>query len=350
MFVNIWKKAGVFVVFFLGAWFIARYLFPVALPFFLGALIALAADPAVRLGTEKLSLPRWLSTGVGVLLTLILLVTLAGLLCSLAVKELSRLAGALPDMQATAKESINALKGAATNLAAHTPKGIRPIITNNVQRLFTRDQVVTQRVSEKVLTTAENILSRIPGNALGVGVTLISAFMISHRLPLLRDRCRQLIADHPFLSTLGSAKKVVGHWLIAQLKLSGITFGIITLGLLLLGVHYAPLIALGVALVDALPVLGTGIILLPWGIITMVQGNHLLAFGLLGIYGIAMVTRTILEPRLLGDHLGLDPLLTLVFLYCGFRFWGIAGMLLAPILAAVIKCVLQEVYLQKRQK
>ena len=100
----------------------------------------------------------------------------------------------------------------------------------------------------------------------------------------------------------------------------------------------------------ALPVLGTGIILLPWSIVSMVQGNYFLGIGLLGIYCAAVITRSVLEPRLVGNQLGLDPLLTLMFLYGGFRFWGVAGMLLSPILAGIIKCVLQELYRQKRQK
>ena len=82
--------------------------------------------------------------------------------------------------------------------------------------------------------------------------------------------------------------------------------------------------------------LGTGTVMVPWAIVCLVQGRQLRAIGLLCIFGAALLVRTTLEPRLVGRHLGLDPLVTLVFLYLGYRFWGIPGMLLAPMLVAAV--------------
>ncbi len=350
MYANIWKKLGVFAGLFIAVWLGARFLLPVLLPFLFGFAVALAAEPAVALGSRKLSIPRWVCTGIGVSLTLILLTALTGLVCSLAVKELSQLANTLPDMQSTARKSTQALEGWLTDLAQRTPEGVRPMLTGNVHRLFQENQVIAQRATEKAMATAENILNSVPGSALGLGVTLLSSFMFSRRLPQLRNSFQQLRQNSSLLSAFGTARSVFGRWLLAQLKLSGITFGIVGVGLLLLRVRYAPFLAIGIALLDALPVLGTGIVLLPWSIVSMIQGNPLLAVGLLGVYGAAAITRVVLEPKLVGNQLGLDPLLTLLFLYSGFRFWGVAGMLLSPILAAVTKCVVQELYLQKRQK
>ena len=98
-----------------------------------------------------------------------------------------------------------------------------------------------------------------------------------------------------------------------------------------------------VALVDAVPVLGTGTVLLPWALFSLLQRQHLRSIGLLLTYAAAFLTRTILEPKLVGRHIGLDPLLTLIFLYLGYRFWGIFGMLLAPMLAAAAKAAAQPV-------
>jgi predicted PurR-regulated permease PerM len=102
---------------------------------------------------------------------------------------------------------------------------------------------------------------------------------------------------------------------------------------MLLRVAYAPIWAFGIALVDAVPLLGTGIILLPWSLISLVQKNNLLAIGLLATYGAASICRTLWEPRLLGKQLGLDPLVTLMALYFGYQAWGILGMIFSPLLA-----------------
>ena len=139
-----------------------------------------------------------------------------------------------------------------------------------------------------------------------------------------------------FLPALKQIKTAIGGWLKAQCKLCGITFCVVLVGFLALRIPFSPVWAAAVALVDAVPVLGTGTVLLPWALISFLQHQHLRSVGLLLTYAAAFLTRTILEPRLVGKHIGLDPLVTLLFLYVGFRFWGILGMLLAPMLAAAI--------------
>ena len=136
-------------------------------------------------------------------------------------------------------------------------------------------------------------------------------------------------------------KHTLGGWLKAQLKLSGITFTVATTGLFLLQIPYAPLWGALIALVDAFPVLGTGAVLVPWSLVSFLQGDHLLAFGLLGLYAAAAVTRTVLEPRLVGKQLGLDPLVTLMALYAGFKLFGLLGMILAPMLAVTTTQLLE---------
>ena len=137
------------------------------------------------------------------------------------------------------------------------------------------------------------------------------------------------------MDTLKSMKTVLLGWLKAQVKLSGVTFGMMALSFLLLRIPYGLLWAFLVALLDAFPILGTGAVLVPWSLVSFLQGDSLRAFGLLGTYAAVTVTRTVLEPRLVGRQLGLDSLVTLVCFYAGFRLWGILGMILAPMLAVV---------------
>jgi predicted PurR-regulated permease PerM len=106
---------------------------------------------------------------------------------------------------------------------------------------------------------------------------------------------------------------------------------------LVLGIRYALLWGILVALVDALPVLGTGAVLIPWSLISFLESNSPRALGLLGLYAIVALTRSVLEPRLVGKQLGLDPLLTLACLYAGFQLWEVAGMIFAPLLAVAIR-------------
>ena len=334
------KKLGIFGGFFIAGWLAFRYLLPLFLPFLLGALLALAAEPAVSFSTRRLRLPRVAGVGIGVSLTLTLLISILSLIGTFAVKEIGKLTDVLPKMENTARQGITQLQNWLTSVADRTPEGMRPIIVRSVTSLFGNNSRLMDEASGKALKVVTGVLGRIPDGALGLGTTLLSGFMISVRLPKLKDKVNKLTAgklQEKYLPTLRRMRSVLGKWLLAQLKLTSVTFSIVLVGFFLLKIPYAPVWAFAVALVDALPVLGTGIILLPWALICLLQGLHLQAIGLLVIYGAAAMTRTVLEPRLVGSQIGLDPLVTLLFLYVGYRFWGILGMLLAPLLAAAVK-------------
>ena len=130
-------------------------------------------------------------------------------------------------------------------------------------------------------------------------------------------------------------RRIFGSWLTAQCKLTGVSFGILLLGLVILRIPYALLWASVICLVDAFPVLGTGTILLPWSLVCLLQEDTARAIGLASMYAAITLTRSMLEPKFLSSHLGLDPLITLIGLYVGFRLWGIGGMILAPVLTVI---------------
>ena len=137
-------------------------------------------------------------------------------------------------------------------------------------------------------------------------------------------------------------RNVITCWILAQCKLMGVTFLLLAPGLLLLRVPHAIAAALGISLLDALPVLGTGTILIPWSLLRLLQGDTAFGIGLLGIYATISLIRSGLEPKLLGQQLGMDPLLTLLCLYVGFRLWGIGGMLLAPLITVTALHILPD--------
>lgn len=337
-------KAAHRILYILGAvlalWLALRYLLPLLLPFLLGLTVALLAEPAVRFSGKKLRLPRPAAAGLGVSTTLILLVGIFGLAGALAVRELGSLASRLPDVEATVDQGLDLLRAWTLQLTAKLPEQTRTVAGAAAEEMFDSHSVLQGQLTSRVPAFLKGILSRLPGGALTAGTGVLSAFMFSARLPKLRRAAADRLPPvwqaryRPALRRMG---RNVICWLKAQLKLSAVTGTIVTLGLLLLRVSYAPFWALLVAVVDAVPVLGTGTVLLPWALICLIQGNSLRAVGLLLTYAAALVTRTVLEPKLVGRHLGLDPLVTLLCLYAGYRLWGIGGMILAPMLTAAGK-------------
>lgn len=322
-----------------GVYFGAKYLLPLVSPFLLGGVIALAAEPIVAFFSRRCRMGRTLGSGLGVTMTLALLALVALLLGGLAVRELSRLSGILPELEEAVRSGMGSLSAWLLELASGTPEGIRGILTKTVTDLFSGGSALLDKGVDFLLRLASGILSRVPGGALRVFTAVLSAYMIAGKLDTIRGWIRSRIPrekTEPALIWIKHLKTVLLGWLKAQLRLSGITFLVALAGMLLLRIPHGPVWAGVVALVDAFPVLGAGTVLLPWSLISFLQGDTGRAFFLLGIYGAAVVTRTVLEPRLVGRQLGLDPLVTLMALYAGYRLFGLPGMLLSPMAAVAI--------------
>lgn len=321
-------------------WLGCRFVLPILLPFLLGGLLALAAEPAVNFGLRRLCLKRGIASGVGVSLTLIMLVAVISLIGAVAVKELGNLAGFLPDLEAGAQTLQDWLIVAADK----APERVRTLAQKTVLELLDDSTVIVENISRKIPSVVTSFLSGVGSSVLGVGTGILAAFFISARLPRLRKIIKEKLPaswEEKYLPALKQIYKNLGGWLKAQGKLMLVTWGIVAVGFWAYRLPFAPAWAALVALVDAIPILGTGTVLVPWALINFLQNDVLGAVILLCTYVAAAITRTILEPRLVGKQLGIDPLVTLFALYVGYRLWGFIGLLLAPVAATAVKSVIQ---------
>ncbi len=333
------RKIGIAAAIFFGFWAFSKYLLPILLPFLLALVLAVLAEPFIRVLHKRLRLPRVAASGIGILLALLFFILLVLALCALLVRQLGHLSGVLPDLGNTAVNGMHALEGFLLDLAHKTPESISPILSGSVENFFSDGTTLVNQAVGKAVTMASNVVTQIPDSALSFGTWILASFMISARLPRLHSWITQRIPPvwkERYLPQLHQLKRNIWGWFSAQFKLICITFFVLALGFLLLRIPYAPLWAGIISLVDALPVLGTGTILIPWSIIELLQGNRILGAGILGIYAIAALIRSVLEPKLVGKQLGLDPLVTLLAMYTGYRLWGILGMLLSPLLAVTV--------------
>ena len=315
---------------------ILRFLLPIAFPFLMGLGLALAAEPLVNLGCQKLRLPRGICAGLGVSLTFCAMTVLLLLLFAFGVRELGLLTRVLPGWEQTVGRGLSLAQTQLLRLTEHTPRAIQPILRENVTGLFSDGTALLNRAVQYLLGLAGNLLTHVPDSALTLGTGIISAFMISGKMPKIRSFAKKQLGRpglQPLVLSVRNLRSALGSWLLAQLKLTGVSAIILFLGLVLLNIPNAIFWALGICLVDAFPVLGTGTVLLPWALFLYLQGDTPRAVGILGIYCIISVLRSVLEPKLVGKQLGLDPLITLICLYAGYKLWGLLGMLFAPLLA-----------------
>lgn len=315
---------------------LARLLLPITFPFLLALGLALAAEPAVGWMHRQLKLRRGIAAGIGVTGVFLLAATVLTILLSVLVRQLSNLTQLLPTMADAIRQGSQLVQQWMLSMAERTPEGIRQTVIGIVERLFQGDSGFLQRTLVKLPQMAGNALGSLSNGLVWIITAVLAAFMISARLPRLRQ---QLTAHIPekwrthFFPAAKSFRKTLGRWFVAQGKLAAVTLALLAAGFLILRIPHAFLWASLVTMVDILPILGVGTVLVPWSLVSYLQGNGTKAMGLLGIFLVAWLMRSVLEPKLIGSELGLDPLVTLLCIYGGFRLWGLAGMLLAPIVA-----------------
>lgn len=337
------KKIGRLAVCALGLiaalWLTVRYLLPIGLPFLLGWAVSRAAEPVVR-RLERLRVPRWLASFLCVSAVLALLGLLFWVLGKTLFAELAGLARRAPAFLASLSGPVAALRRRLLLLAARLPEGLAEAAVQWLEGLFAGGSGLADSVSQWLVRFVTGTLTSVPEMALFLLTALLSAYLLSAELPRLKaGLARQLpeLWRTRAAALFSRLKAALGGYFKAQLRLMGVTFLIVSVGLLLLRQRYALLLAALIAAVDALPVFGVGTVLLPWAAVALLRGETAAGLGLLLTYGAASLTRTALEPRFLGRQIGLSPLLTLASMYAGFRLYGILGMILLPVAVILTK-------------
>ena len=323
-----------------GIWLLLNFFLPVGLPFLLGWLLSALAAPPVRRIASRCSLPRGLISFFCVTLVSAILLLILWLLVQLAVSELEHLGKLLPDFISAFSDTFRQVHGSLLRLAAKLPDGMAQAAARWADKLFEGGSVLFSSASQWLLGLAAEIISRVPSLVLFLITTILSAYFFAADAPKIRLFLKKHIPETwaAKASAVGKRLKVaLGGYLKAQWRLTLVTFGITFVGLLFLHPENSFLLALLIAVVDALPVFGAGTILIPWGIFCLLSNAVFTGIGLLLLYGIDSLTRTVLEPRFIGHQIGLSPLLTLFSLYAGFRLFGIAGMILLPIAVILLK-------------
>jgi sporulation integral membrane protein YtvI len=332
---RIYLTAGVL----LGGWLFLCYGLPVLLPFLLGAALALAAEPLVGLLDRRLRLPRFAAAGIGVTAVFVLLIALLVMLIALVIREAGRLSGIMPDLVESVRQGLGSLEQWLLGMSEKAPEGVQSVLKGSVVRLFSGSDATMDRFADRLLGVAAEVLSWVTSGALTFATAVLAAFMISSKLPRIRIWIRDRIPAvwrERYLPAVKGMKNTLFGWLTAQLKLSAMTLVVLLVGFWVLQIPHKVVWAVGVALVDAIPVLGTGTVLLPWSLVCLLQGQTARGAGLLGVFAVVWLVRSVLEPRLLGKELGLDPLVTLLAMYAGFKLLGVAGMILSPLLAVAV--------------
>ncbi len=316
-----------------GAWIVARWVLPLTLPFLVGAVGAWLMEPVVRLLCKRFRLPRRWAAGVCTLGLAAGAAAVVGLVLWRLWYEAVRLVSGLPALL----EEMEWLLDWGEEWLTRGLIALPPELRQGILQAAEGGGGALLALPGQVGSWLAGAAAGLPGAGLFLFAALLATYYLSAGRPGLSAAldCLPLELKERVLGWLGAAGQALRGWLKAQGILALTSFGLSALGLLVLGVEPALLAAGGIALVDALPVLGSGAVLVPWALVVLLLGDLPLGLGLLVLYAGLTVTRSLLEPRLVGRQAGLPPLLALVSMYAGFRLLGVGGLILAPLGAMV---------------
>jgi sporulation integral membrane protein YtvI len=202
-----------------------------------------------------------------------------------------------------------------------------------------------EKVSGGLISFVGSAVSFFPNMIFTVAVIVLSTYYFAIERVKVNNFFLSLFPKSvrpALIRTRETLVNTVGKFLRAYGLLFLITFAELLLAFLILGVNYSFVLALVIAVVDVLPVLGTGTVLIPWGIVLLMIGNYGLGAGILVTYVIILVLRQVLEPRIVGKFIGLSPLAALASMYIGLKLLGIAGLFIFPLAAILLTKILND--------
>ena len=320
--------------------FSLHYLLPWFAPLLLAFLLAAAIEPVVRLLESRVRLPRPVGAGICSVALLGLLSVLLLRLCGSAVSGLRTLFDRLPLLFESLHLQFQTLEARILAYLNAADSSLSAYFSASADAFYNQFTALPAKLSERLVTLLSSLAGKAPSILLFCVTTGIGMYFVSAAYPAVLRFFRLQIPESwrsRVSVTLRDLRQTLLRWLRAQLIMTAITFVVLWLAFLLLQIRFAVLLAAVTAVVDALPILGSGTLLLPWAVIAALGGDYGLCIGLLSAYGAVTVLHSCLQAKLVGDQLGLHPLVSLASIYIGWCIAGIWGMLLGPIAAVTVK-------------
>lgn len=324
----------------LGVYVGMRYLFPAAVPFLLGWMLASMVLPAARWMERRWKIRRGIGGG---LLILVITVTAALLLWKaggLLVAQVQGLLAGISDWGEKAGNFLDYCCAVLENVTGISAEKSRNFLIYQAGLLAEQLQ---NRLGPACLGYLLTLVKGIIALGGGVLVVILFGTLVLKDMDQFRKWIRKSEAGRRIVRITEGLCRAGGRYLKAQLTIMLLVASLCAAGFWILGNPYFLVAGVVVGLLDALPLIGTGTILIPWALLWCLQGEYMLGLGYFLLYLAADLLRQFLEPRLLGQQIGLHPAVMLISIYGGFFLYGLPGFFLGPFSVLVFQNVMKEV-------
>ena len=315
------------------------------LPFVIGWIISLIANPVVKFFEEKIKFKRKFMSAIMIVFIIAVIILLGYGVIALLINQGLGLVESVPKKWSVWKQELNNFGAELNNLSENLPEKTRETFAhlgNSIEKALS-DFVANIGSGDNLGTTIFNNLSSGIGsiaNALiAIIMIVLSAYFFTAEHNVLahglEEKMSKSLYERLNIAYKG-LKTAVGGYFKAQLKIEVFVYIITLVGLLICKVEFAIIIALGIAVLDFLPFFGAGLIMVPWAAINFANKNYFLAIGLIITWAVGQLVRQLIQPKFVGDSVGFKALPTLILLFIGYKFKGVLGMIIVIPIAMII--------------
>ena len=312
-------------------------------PFTLALFFSIMTQPFSRFLEKKLKFSQKIATIVSIVLFLVIFLGFISLSALRLSGEIYKLSINLNKYSKEAQSLWNTAIDKIYSLLGYFPEGFDEQVKNSINGFI---RIGTSKLGS-FINSLINFITSIPTIILYICITILSTFFIS----LDKNKIMAFLEQQfpkSWIKKVYNIKRemfnVLGSYIRAQIILMTICFfelliSFNILSFLKFNLQYPLIFSIVICIIDALPILGAGAVLLPWSLISFVTGDINLGLALLVIYFLVLSVRQMLEPKLISQNLGVHPLVTLISMYSGFKFFGVIGFLIGPVVMIILKNV-----------
>lgn len=313
------------------------------IPFIIAFIISLIIEPAIKYLMKKTNITRKMSS---IIIFLLVFSIIIGTVTWGIISLVSESTNLLQMLNIYIDKAYTQMQETISKMSI-TKISISQNVSNLVQEASTEILFKISGWLTEFLTKLINVITSIPTIAIYTVITILSLYFICTDRIYILDLMEHHMPSKWIKKLTIHIKEIsenLGGYLKAEVTLIFVSFMISVIGLYILkfvgiNVKYPLLIALAIAFVDALPILGAGTIIVPWAIFSALDGDIKLAISIIILWIIMSVVRQFLEPKIVSGKIGIHPIFTIIAMYTGFRIIGILGMLFGPIVLIILKSI-----------
>ena len=309
------------------------------MPFVIGWIIALMANPLVKFMEKRLKIVRKHGTVLTIIMALAFVILAFYGIAAGTIHQVQKIVADAPELANSIMEDAHRIGEKLSVICEKLPEGIQGSIESMEASAGEYAKELVSEISAPAFDVVGGFAKNLPSLLISVIMSILSAyFFVADREKIMafyKQHAPAAVQKYASM-IINDFVRVVGGYFLAQFKIMVVIIIVLLVGFLILDVPFAILLAVLIAFLDMLPFFGTGTALIPWAIFDVLSGDYKTAIGLVILYVLCLVLHQVLQPKMVGDTIGLDPFLALIFMFIGWKIKGLLGMIIAIPIGMII--------------